>query len=96
MPDEFEKYRKALAEYIAVLAKCSVETQNAQDRSLYQLHLAQAALMFMAIEKDASVEKLRQIAGMVRQVYQLNPLRGPEGAAATAAFDTFAKAVERI
>jgi hypothetical protein len=93
MPNEFEKYRKALADYIVVLAKSSVETNKAEDRSLYQLHLAQAALMFMAIEKDASIEKLKQIVGMVRQVYQLNPLRGPEGAAATAAFDAFARVV---
>ncbi len=86
-----DKYKKALAEYIAVLAKSSVETKTADDQSKYQLHLAQAALMFMAIEKDASIEKLKQIAGMVRQVYQLNPLQGSAGKSATEAFEKFAK-----
>ena len=94
MPDELEQYRKALADYIAVLAKSSLETEKAEDRNLYQLHLAQAALMFMAIEKDSSVEKLRQIAGMVRQVYQLNPLHGRAGKAAESAFETFSESID--
>jgi hypothetical protein len=94
MPDELEKYRKALADYVSVLARSSIETKKVEDRSLYQLHLAQAALMFMALEKDSSVEKLRQITAMVRQVYQLNPLQGEAGKAAESAFKTFSRSVE--
>lgn len=88
-----DKYKKALAEYIAVLAKSSVETKTSEDQSLYQFHLAQAALMFMAIEKDASVEKLKQITGMLTQVYQLNPLHERAGKSAEAAFDKFSRLV---
>ena len=91
-----DKYKKALAKYIAVLAKSSVETAAAEDQPKYQLHLAQAALMFLAIEKDASIEKLKQIAGMVRQVYQLNPLQGQAGKFATEAFEKFAKFVGAV
>ena len=91
---DLDKHSKALAEYIAVLAKSSVETKQAEDRNLYQLHLAQTALMFLAIEKDASVEKLKQIVGMVQQVYRLNPLHGPAGKAAVVAFEAFARTVE--
>ncbi|XUW99960.1 MAG: hypothetical protein TUN42_08690 [Dehalogenimonas sp.] len=61
---------------------------------MYQFHLAQAALMFLAIEKDESIEKLKQIVGMVKQVYQLNPLRSPPGKVATDAFMIFASFVE--
>ena len=89
-----DRYKKTLAEYVAVLAKSSIETKTPEDQTLYQLHLAQSALMFMAIEKDASVEKLRQIIGMVTQVYQLNPLKGPAGKAAAEAFKSFAKIFE--
>ena len=92
-PEDLAKYKKALAEYIAVVAKSSVETTRTEDRGKYQFHLAQAALMFLAIEKDASIEKLRQIAGMLRQVYRLNPLHGHPGKNAESAFDAFTKTV---
>ncbi|APV44958.1 hypothetical protein Dform_01637 [Dehalogenimonas formicexedens] len=89
-----DKVKKALADYIAVLAKCSIETRIQEDQGLYQFHLAQAALMFLAIEKDGSIDKLKQITGMVNQVYQLNPLHGLAGTVATEAFKIFTNLVQ--
>jgi len=89
-----DRYKRGLAEYVAALAKSSIETNTAGDQTRYQFHLAQAALMFLAIEKDDSVEKLKQIIGMVKQVYRLNPLPGPAGKAATDAFMVFMNLVE--
>jgi len=91
-----DKYKKALAVYVAVLAKSSIETTFTSDQNLYQLHLAQSALMFLAIEKDSSIEKLKQIVGMVRQVFQLNPLHGQPGKNSEIAFETFSQLVDVV
>jgi hypothetical protein len=89
-----EKYRKALAEYIAILGKNAAGTKRANDRTLYQRHLAEAALMFVAIEKDESLEKLKGLVSLERHTYGTGFLSEAEGSAVESAFDTFAKLVE--
>jgi hypothetical protein len=43
-----------LANYIATLHESSINTTRAEDRSLYTQHLANAALLFAAFQKNAS------------------------------------------
>jgi hypothetical protein len=89
-----ERLKSALAEYIATLEASAAKTHRAEDRSRYQQHLAAAALMYAALEKHRSVEKLKQIVASERHSYGLDYLDGPEGKAAEAAFNAFAKIVE--
>ena len=89
-----EKYRKALAEYVAILGKSAADTKWANDRSLYQRHLAEAALMFVAIEKDESLEKLKSLVSLERHTYSTGFLSGAEGSAAESAFNKLAELVE--
>ncbi len=89
-----ERFRAALAEYISVLDRSSRETNRAEDRPRYQQHLASAALMFCAIEKHSSVEKLKELVAAERRSYGWDFLDGPAGKAAEAAFDSFAQLVE--
>jgi hypothetical protein len=88
------KFTKALAEYVAILGKSAADTKWANDRPLYQRHLAEAALMFVAIEKDESLEKLRSLVSLERHTYGTGFLSGDEGSAAESAFNKFAKLVE--
>ena len=92
--DKFEIFRKALAEYITILAKSAAETNWAEDRKAYEIHLADAALMFAAIENDRSIVKLKQLIAAERHGYGWGYLRGSFGNSAESAFNTFAKLVE--
>jgi len=46
-----EELKSALAEYISVLETSAANTHRAEDRGRYQQHLADAALMYAALEK---------------------------------------------
>lgn len=89
-----EQFKIALAEYIAVLDDSAAKTLRAEERGRYQQHLALAALMYAALEKHRSVEKLKELVASERRSYGWDYLGGPEGKAAEAAFNVFAKLVE--
>jgi len=86
--------KKALADYVASLEASASRTHRAEDRGRYQQHLASAALMFAAIEKHGSLEKLKELVAAERHSYGWDCLSGPEGNAAELAFDSLAKLVE--
>ncbi len=86
--------RIALADYIAVLESSSASTSRAEDRSRYQQHLASAALMFVALEKQRSIEKLKELVATETRSFGWDFLDGPEGDAAESAFVAFARAIE--
>ncbi len=89
-----EELKSALAEYISVLETSAANTHRAEDRGRYQQHLADAALMYAALEKHQSVEKLKELVASERHGFGWDYL-DPEGKAAEAAFSAFAKLVER-
>ncbi|MFQ6021872.1 MAG: hypothetical protein ACE5NW_04055 [Acidiferrobacterales bacterium] len=89
-----EQLKSALAEYISSLGASAAKTQRAEDRSRYQQHLAAAALMYAALEKHRSIEKLRELVASERRSYGWDYLDGSEGKAAEVAFNAFAKLVE--
>ncbi len=89
-----ESIRSALADYIAVLGESASSTHRAEDRGRYQAHLATAALMFAAMEKDRSIERVKQLVSSERHSYGWGYLIGSAGDAAEQAFDTFASLVE--
>jgi hypothetical protein len=90
-----EELERALAEYISVLQSSSKTTNRAEDRPRYQQHLAEAALMYAALKKDRSVKKLKELVASERHGYGWDYLDGPAGDEAEAAFNVFAKLVEK-
>ena len=84
-----ENIKKALAEYISILETSVSDTNWAEDRPRYQSHLAEAALMFAAIEKDRSLEKVKKLVASEQQGYGWGYLNDAEGKAAEAAFNVF-------
>lgn len=80
--------------YIAVLDTSAANTRRAEDRGRYQQHLAAAALMYAALEKHRSTDKLKALVASERRSYGRDYLAGPEGRAAEAAFHAFAGLVE--
>jgi hypothetical protein len=89
-----EKYNDALADYISTLEKSMTETTRAEDRSQYEKHLATAALMYVAIAKKRSIERLKELVASERHSYGWHYLSGAAGEAAEASFNSFAKKVE--
>ncbi len=69
---------------------------RAEDRRRYQQHLAAAVLIYAALEKHRSREKLKELVASERRSYGWDYLDGSEGKAAEAAFDEFAKFVETM
>ena len=90
-----DELKSALAEYIDALETSAAATHRAEDRGRYQQHLASAALMFAALEKDRSIAKLAEVVASERRSYGWDYLDGPEGEAAESAFHAFAKHVQR-
>ena len=89
-----EQLKGALANYIAVLESSAAKSHRAEDRGRYQQHLASAALMFVAVEKQRSLEKLKELVASERRSFGWGYLDGSEGKTAEAAFNDFAKLVE--
>ncbi len=89
-----EQLKSALADYIAILETSAQKTHRAEDRSKYQQHLSSAALMYAALEKHHSTEKLKELVASERRSFGWGYLEGPEGKATEAAFNVFAKLVE--
>jgi hypothetical protein len=93
--DPLDALETALAEYLAELCLSADRTSHADDRSLYQAHLAEAARMFKALRHDDSVSELEEIVARERRSYGWSHLGGEEGRRAEAAFESFAALVER-
>jgi trehalose-6-phosphate synthase len=93
--DKMKKYEKALADYASVLEQSAIETHRAEDRIRYQQHLAAAAQMFVAIVKEKSIIKLKELVAAERRSYGWDYLSEPAGEAAEKAFHIFATMVER-
>jgi trehalose-6-phosphate synthase len=91
---KMQKYEQALADYISILDQSAKETHRAEDRNRYQQHLASAALMFVAIVKDRSTPKLKELVAAERHSYGWDYLSEPAGEAAEKAFHTFATMIE--
>jgi|GEM_PF-5610513 len=89
-----EHVKRALADYIAVLDTSAANTHRAEDRGRYQQHLAAAALMYAALEKDRSIDKLKALVASERHSFGRDYLDGSEGKAAETAFNDFANLVE--
>jgi len=84
---------KELAQYIAELDAAASACTRAEDRHMYQSHLAEAARMFVAL---SSAEPLAQVLPLVESEahgYGWGFLSGSSGEKAEAAFQKFADIV---
>ena len=90
-----EDIEAKLAEYILVLEKSSQDNHCAQHRIKYKEHLATAALMYIALKKHKSLERLKDIVQTEKRSYGWDePLDGEPGEAAERAFGKFANYVD--
>ncbi|MGA2150676.1 MAG: hypothetical protein ABSC57_07340 [Syntrophales bacterium] len=62
-----KKFEKELAEYASVSEQSGKETHRAEDRTRYQQRLASASLMFVAIVKEESISKLKELVAAERR-----------------------------
>jgi hypothetical protein len=85
----------ALAKYLAVLATSADRTNYAEDRILYQQHLAVAAKMLAAIYSDQSLAALRTLVAEERRAFGLSYLSGEPGKLAENSFNEFSAFVEQ-
>ncbi len=83
----------ALSEYIIVLAKSADSTTLANDRPLYDRHLAQAARIFADL-RAGNISSARERVALERRGFGTSFLAGSEGEAAEQAWDVFASLVE--
>ena len=83
----------ALSEYISVLANSADETTRANDRTLYDRHLAEAARMF-AFLRVGDIAGARECVAKERQAFGRAFLAGAQGEAAESAWNRFACLVE--
>ena len=88
------KIEEALVSYVSVLAEGSAGTHHAANRPRYERHLAQAALMFLALCGKKTREDLKSIVKQERHSFGWDMMEGDDGKATEAAFDAFAKQVE--
>ena len=89
-----QKYEKELADYAAILEQSARTTHRAEDRNKYQQHLATVALMFVAIVKDRSMSKLKELVAAERHSYGWGYLYESAGEEAEKGFHAFASLVE--
>ena len=85
--------KNALAQYVRVLADSAGSTTYANDRNLYQAHLAEAARIFADLQEGHLDSVRGRIAGE-RRAFGWSFLAGPEGEAAERAWHAFASLVE--
>ncbi|MDA8165126.1 MAG: hypothetical protein M0017_08875 [Desulfobacteraceae bacterium] len=92
---DLEGVKKGLADYIAVVETSMLATGRADERGHYQQHLAVAASMFAALEKERSGERLQELLSAERRAYGLALLSGPAAETAEVAFAAFAAQAEK-
>ena len=85
----------ALAAYTAALIASADTTHRAEDRVLYEHHLAVAARMFVAAHRDPMGRALRQLVEDERRSYGRSFLSDSEGDRVESAFHAFAEFVFR-
>lgn len=85
---------EALGRYVEILSESADRTHRAEDRQMYQLHLAAAARMFVACMRDETQQRLRVLIAEERRSYGWTYLSDAEGERAERAFDEFARRVE--
>ena len=94
MKDVDQELLAGLAKYITVLAQSADRTHRAEDRPMYEKHLAAAARMLPAMHEDP---RLRSLAGLVadeKRAFGWSYLSDDEGDAAERAFSEFADLVD--
>jgi len=79
----------ALDAYIAVLSASADHTRQAEDRSRYRDHLANAARLFHLLH-CGEMKALKDLVSVEQRSYGTGFLSGDEGAGAEAAFKAFA------
>lgn len=89
------EFEAALAAYVGVLCRAADQASRAEDRPRYEKHLAEAARMFKSLHADDAVRELKSIVARERHNYGWSFLSDEEGQRAEAAFDLFARLVER-
>ena len=82
----------ALANYLQVLASSADTTPRAEERRLYEMHLALGARMFVAAARQQPSD-LAKLVQAERRNYGWSFLPGDEGDRAERAFNAFAETV---
>ena len=82
-----------LAEYISVLSASLEKTRHAQDRSVYEQHLAAAASIFQSM-RQSNFHQARQHVATEKRNFGWSFLSGEEGRAEEVAFVRFEKLFE--
>ena len=85
----------ALAAYTTALIASADSTHRAEDRVLYERHLAVTARMFVAAHNDPTGRALRALIEDERRSYGRSFLSDSEGDRTASAFDAFADFVSR-
>lgn len=84
---------EALTQYVRVLSHAAGRTTRADDRPRYERHLAQAALMFDAIQSDPDGTRLTSLIDAERHAFGWGFLTGEGGKDVERAFARFADLV---
>jgi len=90
-----EEFRAALAKYVSILEESARTTHRAEDRSIYEKHLANSAKMFLAIESEDPLGSLKRLVSDERRFYGWGYLSGAAGEAAESAFNEFAEFIAK-
>jgi len=85
-----------IAKYIIILRDCRNNCRRAEERQLYENHLAAAAIMFAETHLEFSVSQLKERVASEKRGYGWSYLSGKEGLAAEGAFHKLASFVENI
>ena len=92
---DWDRLAPMLADYVETLVATAEETTQASDRPKYTSHLAAAARMFLAVERQ-SLRDLRQTIADERRSFGWDFLTQDCGARAESAFDQVARFVESL
>lgn len=87
---------RELAHYIAALDASAEACTRAEDRVVYQAHLAAAARMFAALSPPVAQAKFLSLVQSEVEAYGRGFLSGTAGEQAESAFQTFASAARGV
>lgn len=91
-----EEIEDRLAVYVSELASAAAETDSGADRKAYTSHMAEAAKMFTAVRRSASLAELKELVANERHGFGRGYLSGDCGNRAETAFDKFASFIEAL
>ncbi len=86
----------ALEGYLSVLCTSADTCRRAEDRPLYEKHLAATARMFLALRRDRSLREIKTLVAAERHGYGWSYLSDESGSRAETAFARFAEIVDRL